>query len=369
MVAGPDDIETKRLEARRHREQERMKKLGPGWLRTIGADIAGVKNQIEEKQRERAAELEAQRRDDEEQQAIRRYLLQVESEDALAKRREMLTLRNDWKLQVAVRDDAKAQDAYVRSIGIDPDVCAPGAAQKFDGEDPRRLERARLQAQQMKQWTTQQMEERKQREAQEAEDQAKYMSYLFEIERLQQSLHDATEKERAQISVEIARYNQLMLAHRREQERQRAALEQQQNAQEVDYTTQSYLVSENPLAAQLPGVPLDQRVRVDHWKGFSSDQTRTFLSQNDKLLADKARQQELTRQAEQDEAKRLQALQHALAEEALAMQRRKAQQQLQLKYSLDQQALEAAERERKNAEQARGKIEPGFFQGFGRSYR
>ncbi|RLN87419.1 hypothetical protein BBJ28_00023910, partial [Nothophytophthora sp. Chile5] len=93
---APEDKDELRIEARRQRELARTKKLGPGRLRNIGADIAGVKNQVEERQRQDAANREAQRASDEEDAAIRRYLLQVESEDALAKRRELLTLRNDW---------------------------------------------------------------------------------------------------------------------------------------------------------------------------------------------------------------------------------------------------------------------------------
>ncbi|TYZ67936.1 hypothetical protein PybrP1_012476 [[Pythium] brassicae (nom. inval.)] len=368
-AAGPEDKEALRLEARRQREAERLKKLGPGRLRNIGADIAGVKNQVEEKQRQEAAEREAQRQEDEEAEAIRRYLLQVESEDALAKRKELLTLRNDWRHQAAQREDARQQDAVVRARGIDPDACAPGAAQKFDGEDVLRLERQRAQALQSKQWSQQLADERRQRDADEQRELAAYMAHVFEIERLQQALHSANERERAHVAAEIQRCNQRMLAAKRELEQRRAQREQEQNAREIAHALESHLVSENPLQAARPDVPMDQRVRVDHWKGFSSAETKRFLAQNEQLLADKAQRAEQQRAQLDDERRRHAELQRTLAREEHDCQQMRAQTEVELRRDRERQARDAAEREKRNADAARGKFEPGFFQAFGRSYR
>lgn len=41
-IGGPEDKEALRLEARRQREAERLKKLGPGRLRFIGVREASV---------------------------------------------------------------------------------------------------------------------------------------------------------------------------------------------------------------------------------------------------------------------------------------------------------------------------------------
>lgn len=325
-----------------------------------------MKNQVEERKRQEEAEKDAKRRSDEEDAAIRRYLLQVESEDAMAKRREMVTLRNDWGIQAAQRDEMKEREAQIRALGINPDTCAPGAAQKFEGEDVLKLERTRMQALQQKQWSLQLMEERRQREANTQQETANYMAYLFEIERLQQSLHQASERERAQIASEIQRYNQLLADHQREQERLRQQHEQQQDADQIQFEMQS-IISENPRQAALPGT--DLRVRVDHWKGFNSDQTRQYLHQNDAILADKARQAELLRQQQEAEARQHAELQRIMAHEEYLAQQRETQKQLEIKQTRERQAMEAAAREKKNAEQARAKIEPGFFQNFGRSYR
>lgn len=328
-----------------------------------------MKNQVEEKQRQEAAEREAQRHEDDETEAIRRYLLQVESEDALAKRKELLTLRNDWRYQAAQRDDARQQDARVRARGIDPDACAPGAAQKFDGEDVLRLERQRTQALQAKQWSQQLADERRERDADEQRDLAAYMAHVFEIERLQQTLHTASERERAHVAAEIQRCNQQLLAAKRAHEQRREEREQAQNAHEIAHSLQSNLVSENPLQAARPDVPMDQRVRVDHWKGFSGAETKRFLAQNDQLLADKAQRAEQQRAQLDDERRCHAELQRVLAQEEHETQQRRAQTERELRRDRERQAREATEREKRNADAAHGKFEPGFFQAFGRSYR
>lgn len=366
---APEDKDELRIEARRQREIERAKKLGPGRLRNIGADIAGVKNQVEERQRQDEAERDAKRASEEEDAAIRRYLLQVESEDALAKRRELLTLRNDWDQQAVEARHARARDAAIRAIGIDPDSCAPGAAQKFEGEDAARLERVRLQALQMKQWSIQKMAEEALRNAHEREALAAYMSQLFEIERLMEELHQGNERERAAAAAGISQFNQRLMAQQRQDESDRRRREQEENAREIQLTLQSNLVSENPLQASLPGVPYEQRVRVDHWKGFSEQQTKYYLRRNDEILDEKARRTQQEREQAEADARTQRELQRTLAQEEYLAQQRRTQMELDVRATRERQAQQAADREKANAERARGKIEPGFFQNFGRSYR
>ncbi|KAF1780740.1 RIB43A protein [Phytophthora cactorum] len=371
--SAPEDKEELRNEARRQREIERYKKLGPGRLRSIGVRFQGgyrrCKNQIEERQRQDEADRDAKRVCEEEDAAIRRYLLQVESEDALAKRRELLTLRNDWDLQTAKIREARAQYAAIRAFSIDPDTCAQGAAQKFDGEDLARLERIRLQAMQMKQWSIQKMAEEAQRNAKENADQAAYMAQLFEIERLMEELHRGNERERAAASAEISRFNQRLLAQQRQGESDRRRQEHEENAREIQLTLESNLVSENPLQATLPGVSYDRRVRVDHWKGFSGEQTKYYLRQNDDIMAENARRRQQEREQAEEDSRNQRELQRTLAHEEYLAQQRRAQMEMDVRAAQAQQAKQAAEREKSNDDRARGKIEPSFFQRFGRTYR
>ncbi|KAI9979947.1 hypothetical protein PInf_027086 [Phytophthora infestans] len=352
--SAPEDKEELRVEARRQREIERYKKLGPGRLRSIGANIVGVKNQIEERERQNEADRDAKRVSEEEDAAIRRYLLQVESEDAL-----VLTLRNDWDLQTAKIQQARAEFAATRAVSIDPDTCAQGAAQKFDGEDLARLERIRLQAMQMKQWSIQKMAEDAQRNAHENADMAAYMAQLFEIERLMEELHRGNG----------ARFNQRLLALQRQDESDRRRLEQEENAREIQLTLESHLVSENPLQATLPGVSLDHRVRVDHWKGFSGEQTKYFLRQNDDIMAENARRRQQEREQAEGESRAQREIQRTLAHEEFLTQQRRAQMEMDVRATQQRQAKLATEREKSNDDRARGKIDPSFFQRFGRTYR
>ncbi|RLN91474.1 hypothetical protein BBJ28_00024435, partial [Nothophytophthora sp. Chile5] len=105
------------------------------------------------------------------------------------------------------------------------------------------------------------------------------------------------------------------------------------------------------------------------WKGFSGEQTKHFLSQNDELLADKARRAQQSREQAEEHARGQRELQRVMAQEEHLAQQRRAQMELDVRATREQQARQAAERETANADRARGKIEPGFFQAFGRSYR
>lgn len=328
-----------------------------------------MKNQIEERERQNEADRDAKRVSEEEDAAIRRYLLQVESEDALSKRREVLTLRNDWDLQTAKIQQARAEFAATRAVSIDPDTCAQGAAQKFDGEDLARLERIRLQAMQMKQWSIQKMAEDAQRNAHENADMAAYMAQLFEIERLMEELHRGNERDRAAAAAEISRFNQRLLALQRQDESDRRRLEQEENAREIQLTLESHLVSENPLQATLPGVSLDHRVRVDHWKGFSGEQTKYFLRQNDDIMAENARRRQQEREQAEGESRAQREIQRTLAHEEFLTQQRRAQMEMDVRATQQRQAKLATEREKSNDDRARGKIDPSFFQRFGRTYR
>lgn len=337
------------------------------------ADIAGVKNQLEERARDAEAAKEAARRDAEEDEAIRRYLMQVESEDALARRREMLALRNDWVLQGALNDEARAREAAERARGVDPEVCAPGAAQKFVGEDVTRLERMRLQALQRAQWAREQGCEKEVRGRQEQQQRDEEAAYTLEIARLQQELHEASESERARVAADLQHFNQLLLDSQRVARSREREREHQQNASEIAFTLASNLVSENPRQADRDGPgsgdPFGQRVRVDHWKGLSGSQTKQLLTENDLLLAEKARRAEQQRLQEEEDARRAADLHRALTAQERDAQIRRTQHELELQQTRARQAAEAAAREQRDAERARGAIDPGFFRNFGRSYR
>lgn len=322
---------------------------------------------MEEKQRQYDLEQQTLRQEQEENEAIRRYLIQVESEDAIAKRKELLTLRNDWHLQQTQQEHARERELEFRKLPVNVEGCGVGAAQTFQGEDPLRHERTRLQAMQLREWTEQQLSEKQQRKEQEKEENIQLGTYVADIERLQDQYHQANERERAHVAVELQQYNQHLQEKKQEDARKQSQVEQALNAHDIAHHISSHLVSENPIQAHLNGT--DHRVRVDHWKGLSVEQTRHVLSANEQIKADKERQQQAAKQQEQEEARRQGQLNRILAQHEHETQLKKAQQQLDLRQTLDQQTRDALTREQKNAQQARGAVDASFFQAFGKSYR
>nr|CCA23672.1 conserved hypothetical protein [Albugo laibachii Nc14]CCA25333.1 conserved hypothetical protein [Albugo laibachii Nc14] len=354
-----EQVDELRIAARRSREQERFRKLGPGRLRNIGADIAGLKLQLDEKKAQEDCERERQKRSDEEDEAIRKYLIQIDSEDAHMKRKEVLTLENDWKLQCAQRQRARENDNRERTVGIQPETCSVGAAQQFDGEDTMKAERLRLQALQTKSWIAHQLCDKQAQQDENWRQDSEYANYIVQIERLQSEMQQADDKERARIALELQRYNNLMVEKKKLLENQSLELEKSLEAHEVKMQMdrrEEYGVS-------------SLGNRLDHWKGFSVADTRAFLAQNQSILAYKAKEQANQLHERQQERQQQESWNRELISREYEMQLKKAQIESDIQQTLETQAHEASEREKRQANRSQGAFDPSFFQAFGRSYR
>ncbi|CCI41849.1 unnamed protein product [Albugo candida] len=354
-----EQVDELRIAARRAREQERLKKLGPGRLRSIGADIAGLKLQVDEKKSQEDSDRERQKRSDEEEESIRKYLIQIESEDAHIKRKEILTLENDWKLQCAQRQRVREEENKERTVAIQPESCSLGAAQQFDGEDTMKAERLRLQALQSQNWISEQLRDKQAQQDEVWRQNCEYANYIVEIERLQSEMQQADDKERARIALEIQRYNNLMVEKRKHLENQSLELEKTLEAHEIK-------------------MQMDRREeyglsslgnRLDHWKGFSVADTRAFLAQNQALLEYKAKEQANGLQKRQQERQQQEEWHRELISREYEMQLKKAHIESDIQQTLGKQARDALEREKRQADRSKGAFEPSFFQAFGRSYR
>ncbi|KAH9162695.1 hypothetical protein LEN26_000829, partial [Aphanomyces euteiches] len=172
-----DDPEIRRAEARRARDNERVKKLHDGRLRNIGADIAGVKNQLEEKKEREMQEAREEENYAKEQEEIRRYLIRVEADEAAQEREEASKLQREWMNQSLTRSERREAD-IARSIrdisALDVDKCSVSSAQNFDGEDRMRHDRLRLQAAQVRDWTLNQLSDKEARAQQEMQEERAY---------------------------------------------------------------------------------------------------------------------------------------------------------------------------------------------------
>ncbi|OQR96572.1 hypothetical protein ACHHYP_15137 [Achlya hypogyna] len=364
-----EDVDVRRAEARRARDQERVKKLHDGRLRNIGADIVGVKNQIAEKQQLAQQQAVEDDKQFQEQEDLRRYLIRVEAEETLARRDEAAKLRRDWAAQSLSRHERKEAD-IARSIKDQPplnvDACNISSAQKFDGEDRGRHERHRLQAAQCRDWTQLQLQERQQRAQAEADDARAYADTMAHVSRLQHEAETDYEREKTKQALEVRRFNEALAAQQRHDGLRAKARTHDMDQSEICATLTSALVSENPLQAKLD---VGHRVRVDHWKGLSPEEAKAVVLSNERLLAANQAKRDADKEAEMEEARRQEQLRRQMAEYEHDAEKRRVYHTLEVQQTLKRQAEEAKERERRQKDLSQGKIEKGFFNSFGTSFR
>ncbi|OQR88665.1 hypothetical protein THRCLA_10171 [Thraustotheca clavata] len=339
-----EDVELRRAEARRARDSERVKKLHDGRLRSIGADIVGVKNQIAEKQ-QRAKDLAAEEeKQAQEQEEIQRYLIRVEADEALQRREEANRLRKEWTTQSLTRNERREADIAKSTkefAAIKVDDCCVSAAQKFDGEDRCRHERLRLQAAQNREWATLQMTEKQARAQAERDETRAYADTMANVSRLQFEAETEYDREKAKQALEVRKFNEAMLNQQRQASFRAKQRNQEMNNDEILSTVTSALVSETPLQAKLD-VP--HRVRVDHWKGLSNEEARAVINANDNLLQLKQAKRDADKEAMIEEARQQDILRRQMTEYEYEAEKKRVQQTLEVQETLRRQAEEAKER-------------------------
>ncbi|ETV95216.1 hypothetical protein H310_11136 [Aphanomyces invadans] len=362
-----DDPDVRRAEARRSRDNERVKKLHDGRLRNNGADIIGIKNQIVEKEARAAREAQEEQQHVHEQESIRRYISRVEADEAAQRHEEAVRLRQEWLSQSLTRGERREADIARKEMSaLNVDDCSVASAQKFDGEDLGRHERRRLQASQVREWTQSQIAAKNAKASDDKERDRHYDETMRGVSDLQQQAEADYERERAKQALEVRRYNEAMANALKEQGVAQHELNDIIDRSEILATVQSDFLSENALQAKLAN---PNRVRVDHWKGLSKDEVKKIVLSNNDLLTAKQKRHCLEKESELLQHQAEDGIRRQLIEIDYDAEKQKAQTQLEIQQTLKRQALEAKEREKKQKEQSQGKIEKSFFNSFGRSFR
>ncbi|RHY35198.1 hypothetical protein DYB32_000347 [Aphanomyces invadans] len=365
-----DDPDVRRAEARRSRDNERVKKLHDGRLRNNGVreldlnEIGDLMHHV----------------------SIRRYISRVEADEAAQRHEEAVRLRQEWLSQSLTRGERREADIARKEMSaLNVDDCSVASAQKFDGEDLGRHERRRLQASQVREWTQSQIAAKNAKASDDKERDRHYDETMRGVSELQQQAEADYERERAKQALEVRRYNEAMANALKEQGVAQHELNDIIDRSEILATVQSDFLSENALQAKLAN---PNRVRVDHWKGLSKDEVKKIVLSNNDLLTAKQKQHCLEKESELLQHQAEDGIRRQLIEIDYDAEKQKAQTQLEIQQTLKRQALEAKERygtdllatqflrmmpcrhrEKKQKEQSQGKIEKSFFNSFGRSFR
>ena len=253
------------------------------------------------------------------------------------------------------------------SAPVIADQCGLASVQKFDGEDRSRATRTALQKAQMRSWTMQQTAEKSAREAEAATEDARYAEYLKTVQEARDVLESEEADERRRQTTLMKDDNKALAYERmmklQDAKQQRALAD----AKELAVMDADPMLSEN--TAMMTSALGEQRIRGDHFKGFSKAQIQQIYLDNEDVLREKAVRQaaelsdsanfvaqheELRKLVEESEYQQKQFQRSMMAEHSAVLEQQK----------LEQRAMRASEKT-----ESRGHIGPGLMDGFGCSWR
>lgn len=352
-----------RIESMRARNEARRERFLNARQRAIGIDTDSLDQQVAEKMASHAGAKDEEAEHAQRQQYISMLVEQREAQENAIKKAEHNALKGVWDGQCTQpkNDCSKMADPVVA------DACGLAAGQKFDGEDRSKGSRVRLQAAQMKSWTTQQMAEKQARHAEDKDEEARYAEYLKTVQDARDALESEEGDERRRQTVLMKDDNRALaseIAGRKSAHKQATAAH---DAKELAKNYADPVLCEDTSA--MISAMGENRIRRDHFKGFSKAQIQQIYLENQRVCEEKAGIQG----ADADEEAVLALQQEELRK--LVEEAEYEQMQQQRAVQADHKAILEAQREEQAAmratekKESKGHIQGGLMDGFGCSWR
>lgn len=292
---------------------------------------------------------------------IERMLAQASEEERQMREFQMSQIRESW-------EDARRHKELLASLpppkDFDNENAGPASALCFSGEDSRREERTFLQKQQMRKWIQEQVAEKATLKHIQREEEMSYAEMLRAIDEIREQTEREEQALRKFIQDSVTQYNHGLA----EAQRQR-----RQVSSNLLYDGQG-----RPLLTSLPAfdesklLALDASghiIRRDMFKGFTDEQKRKILLDNQDILRQKSLQREQEKMREYDwmmhQIMALRAMEQAEYQEKLLKDSYKNEHLAYLRGQIDDQR-----RAKESWDKTRyGDIQGGFYDGFGKSCR
>lgn len=295
----PIDLkEAAAIERRQNLEKARQNRIFNARVRTIGVDVDALSQQVNDRKI----------KEDTEKARDESFMSDMVRNDKIVmmlQKRQEQDIRNLNKALNEFRDryqrpetrkefdlydpDSKKKDKPARVSDDDP-RCGISSLQKFDGEDLNFKARSKLQAEQLREWSLAQQQDK-----QNAIEQQKYADKLYDLKRVEMDqramdLESSEAQCRRDISVATKQFNLAQANERKEKESLRSKHEQDDNFTEISNHVFGDMLTENPAVASSAFGP--HRVITDRWKGMSPAQLEEIRRIQEQQRQEKARLQE-----------------------------------------------------------------------------
>lgn len=348
--------EDAKIQRKREMFEQRRVRILNAKVRLIGLDVQALNAQVEEKNRMREAEREEDRFARAQALEIERLLAGAQEEERQMREFQMNQIKQSWEDSMRHRQELASQP---RGKDFDLDNAGPASALRFFGEDPNRTDRLRLQKQQMQKWIQEQLGEKAHLKHLARMEEMSYAEMLKAIDEVRAATEREEQDMRHYIQETIKQYNMDLAAQQRQRNRVRDEIN-------PDGKTSLDLFDENKATAMNEAGRI---IRPDMFKGFTEEQRKRILMDNQQLIQDRNARLMAEKQAEYDsmiqQLLALRAMEQAEYEEK-TMRNAAHQDHLDyLKYQMEQQARDRHEWDKTKYGEVRG----GFFDGFGKSCR
>lgn len=241
------------IEKRRRAEEERKRRFFNEKNRILGIDANGLNRQLLEKEQKLEAEKEQARLADEEMKRNLELAAEREREFNEQKKKAEMELNQFRKTCQQPQDcvdfdlndpEGKKKSLPARVDDNDPRLSISGG-QQFIGEDLMNQNRIREQKMLQKQWLDQQIAERRQLEENKKQADRKMSDTMCNFDSHAVFLGNRMSEDKRSLQKQIREYNESLAQQKRENDKKRRELEQQDNLAEIYNFLSSDLLKES----------------------------------------------------------------------------------------------------------------------------
>lgn len=253
LTSEQDLKESATIEKRRLAEEERKRRFFNEKQRVLGIDIEGLNNQMMEKKQKEEAEKEQARLEAEEMQKNLEIAKAREAEMYEQKRKSEVEI-NEYRKNCQQAQDSSDYDLVdpngnrkslpARLDDNDPRLSISGG-QLFIGEDLANHNRVREQQMLQKQWLDQQIAERKALNCSQKEADKKMSDSIYKHDMNAVFFGNKCNEDKRDLQRQIREYNQSMAQQKRDNDKKRRELDQQDSMAEIYNFLSSDLLKEN----------------------------------------------------------------------------------------------------------------------------
>ena len=254
-------------------------------------------------------------------------------------------------------------EAPKRSDPVVLEECGISSIQRFNGEDMSVYDRSRLQQNQMKAWSAQQIAERQAAAEEEVKEGRRYAAYLKMVADRREELEGDEDSQARILKLANRNENQVLIAQKKIQMEEVAKEEAESKLADIQAHMNSPFLCEDTTQSY----NVEGRIRRDMFKGLSRDQILQFYVENEAMVDAKIKASQEDKDADWKAhiSSINKIIDHADSEAKAGIKEVTAEHRRQLK----QQAIEAQERKAASKNDRFGSIDNGFFDGFGCSVR